>query len=93
MLMNRHQVVMLWCGIALIALMCVCVPWIQPPEPPVHQLNPYDAGTKADYGYGLIFLLRGGQRLDAGRLGIQCGLVALVAAGLVVTSRNPLKGP
>lgn len=46
-----------------------------------------------DCGYGLVFLLKRSQRIDAGRLGVQCGLVALIAAGLIVTFRNPVKGP
>ena len=88
MRMNRKQLVVLWCGIALIAAMCIYVPWHQAAVTP---LNKYDWGTSARSGYGLIFLLEGGQHIDAGRLGVQCALVSVIAAGLIVTFRNPVK--
>ena len=92
--MNRNQLVVLWCGIALIAAMCLYVPWIEPAR--VKTLVPHfphniNINIGAHCGYSLIFLLKGGQRIDAGRLGLQCGLVAVVAAGLMVTFRNPVK--
>ena len=106
MRLNRNQLVVLWCGIALIAVMCLYVPWHQ-------SATVFKAGggeeiphSPEDCGYGLIFLLKGGQppdpkdeplgcnqRIDAGRLGIQCGLVALITAGLLVTFRDPVKRP
>jgi len=91
MRMNRNQLVVLWCAIALIAAMCLYVPWIQPDS--VKMMRNVDWGTDADCGYGLIFHLNGGQRIDAARLGIQCGLVTLIAAALIFTFRDPVKRP
>ena len=90
MTMNRNQLVVLWCGIAIIAAMCLYVPWIEPATVVTFGLD-YNRNIAADCGYGLIFLLDGGQRIDAGRLGLQFGVVAVIAAGLLVTFRNPVK--
>ena len=89
---NRNQLLVLWCGIALIAVMCLYVPWNQPATDFKFGDGVVSTSTP-DCGYGLIFILKGGQRLDARRLGIQCGLVALIAAGLIVTFREPTKRP
>jgi len=93
MTMNRNQLIVLWCTIAMIALMCLYVPWHQ--SATVFKLSDgmeYPR-REEDCGYGLIFLLKGGQRLDLVRMGIQCGLVAVIAVGLIVTFTNPVKRP
>ena len=81
---------MLWCGIALIAAMCLYVPWVRPATVEISVFGD-TRSISAGCGYGLIFLLKGGQRIDFGRLGLQFGLFAVIAAGLIVTFRNLVK--
>jgi len=91
MRMNRKQLAVLWCGIVVIAVMCFYVPWTST-LPPGYPKEIYDDYLTQRCGYEKIFYLGGDQRIDYGRLGLQCGVVAVITAGLILTFRRTSKG-
>jgi hypothetical protein len=94
--MNRKQIATLWVGMALIIAMAMFPPWTKG----YTDENPWlDSGghfppvrIRLDAGYRPIFTPpKDDPCIDPGRLGLQCGVVILVTAGLIWTLGNPRK--
>jgi len=75
----RSQVI-LWIGILLIVLICLFPPWLQP--------YPHANGSNFMGYYFLMFPPDDGYQLDFGRLGLQCGIVAIITGGLLYTLKD-----
>ena len=85
--MKKNQKTALWIGIIVIALIGLFPPWVQ-----MHEVEgPYKG--KYDKGYSPIFAPpKSPAEIDISRLLIQWFIVAVIAAGAIVTLKDK-KGP
>ncbi len=77
--MNRKQIIVLIIGISVIVLMGIYPPWI-------HRHR----GTVEGYAF-ITNPPKTYSTIDLKRLGVQCGLVALVAGGFLVILKDKKK--
>lgn len=84
--MNKRQLVTLWIGIGLFVLMGIFPPWLRTGFKTIFGAGRYTAAA----GYAPIFLPPAyALSVDASRLFLQWGIVALVTGGFIVTFRKP----